>query len=320
MKTINKISHPDRIQSVIQIGNAKTFQQMSDVLSILSKFDALEIFVLAKDGIKSELDTPQKIGLTKKQYYTRLKQLYDLNLITKRGNAYIHTSFGSLIYNEHIISFLNILSNIKELEMIDVLKKSSKFNNNEISEFLSRVSPHKHAEFTKNIIKKTVIVNTFDGMVSKVLETIEFAQHEILIASRFTNDLIINSVLKKSTTGVKVKILADTNTVRGFFNNAEKAISKHDKNDSERTEVVANPFYPSNIERRYVNTPFSLLVVDNKNVGIEIVDNYNPEKFTLSVHTEDRDLAQQIKSSFDEWWEGASLELPQFIYKIDKRS
>lgn len=319
MNPIGKVVDYEKISLILPTQNIEAIQHMSDVLSILSKLDALGIFVLAKDGLKSELDTPQKIGLTKKQYYTRLKQLYDLNLITKRGNTYVHTSFGDLIYNGHIVSFLNTMSNMKEFEMIDVLKKSSKFNNGEISEFLSRINPYNRSELTQISTQKTFVVNTFDGMVSRVLETIEFAQSEILIASRFTNDLIINSVLKKSTSGVKVKILADTNTVRGFFDSNGKAIKK-DKNESERISVVANPFYPSTIERRYVDTPFSLIVVDGKNVGVEIVDNYNPKKFMLSIHVEDKTLAQQLKTSFDKWWGGASLTHPQPLPEIDRKS
>lgn len=319
MKT-NKATNYQQMQSILSINDIKALRQMSDVLSILSKSDALEIFVMAKDGLKSELDTPQKIGLTKKQYYTRLKQLYDLNLISKKGNAYMHTSLGDLIYNEHVVGLLDTISNIKEFEMIDVLKKSSKFDNTEITEFLSRINPSKHSESVPPLVKKTLVIDTFDSMISKALEMIEFAQREIFIASRFTNDLVINSVLKKSTAGVKVKILADTNTVKEFFNNSGKAINKHDKNEAERMTVVANPFYPSNIQRKYVDIPFSLLIVDDRMIGIEIVDNYNPKKFMLSVYTEDPSFARQTKSVFDKWWNDASLAPPQPMSKISNKA
>ncbi|HKU32490.1 MAG TPA: hypothetical protein VJR22_01425 [Candidatus Nitrosotalea sp.] len=320
MKVTGKITEYEQMRSMLSIDNEKTLQRMSDVLSILSKLDALEIFVMSKNGLKSELDTPQKIGLTKKQYYTRLKQLYDLDLIAKKGNTYVHTSFGDLIYHEHIVGFLDTISNLKEFEMIDVLKKSSKFNNNEISDFLSRISPGKHTEFAAPKARKTIIIDAFDNMISKALEMIEFSQDEIFIASRFTNDLIINSVLKKATSGVKVRILADTNTVKEFFNNSGKSISKQDKNTDERINVVANPFYPSNIERRYVDIPFSLLIVDNNAVGMEIVDNYNPKKFMLSVYVEDHSFAEQIKTSFNKWWENSSAVPPQPLSKINNRA
>lgn len=320
MKVTEKIIGHEQVLAMLSIDNERTLQRMSDVLSILSKLDALEIFVMSKNGLISELDTPQKIGLTKKQYYTRLKQLYDLNLITKKENSYVHTSFGDLIYNEHIVGFLDTVSNLKELEMIDVLKKSSKFNNNEISDFLSRINPGKRPDLVTHSVKKTLIIDTFDGMISKALEMIEFAQEEIFIASRFTNDLIINSVLKKATAGVKVRILADTNTVKEFFNNAEKTISKQDKNSDERISVVANPFYPSNIERKYVDVPFSLLIVDGNAVGMEIVDNYNPKKFMLSTYVEDKSFAEQIKLYFNKWWENSVATPPQPLSKVSNRA
>lgn len=315
MTMSKKLLDYEQIRSILPIEDATILYRMNEILSILSKIDALQIFILAKNGLKSELDTPQKVGLTKKQYYTRLKQLHDLGLIAKKGDSYVHTSFGELVYNKHIMGFLHTMSNIKEFEMIDVLKKSSKFNNAEISEFLSRLHP-KNSDFIT--AKKSTVANGFDAMVSKVLEAIEFAQHEILIASRFSNDLIINSTLKKSTVGVKVRILADVNTVRGFFKNSGKEIDKQDKNQAERMEVVANPFYPSNIERRYVHVPFSLIIVDGKDVGMEIVDNYNHDKFMMSVHTEDESLASEMKIGFDKLWSEATLTLPQSVSKIRK--
>ena len=313
MKTIEKLADYEHVKNMLSSDDS-LIQNMSEVLSLLSKVDALQIFVLSKDGLKSELDTPQKIGLTKKQYYTRLKQLYDLNLITKKSDAYIHTSLGDLIYNRHIKGLLQTMSNIKEIEMLDVLKRSSKFNDAEISKFLTKLDP-KHSELS-NAGSRATVEHSFDAMVSKVLETIEFAQHEILIASRFSNDLIINSVLKKSSMGVKVRILADTNTVRGFFKTDGKTVGKKDKNESERIQVVANPFYPSNIERQYAHTPFSLLIVDGKSIGMEIVDNYNPDKFLMSIHTEDENLAEQIRAMFNNWWKESSPNTPQPVERV----
>ena len=113
--------------------------QVMNILSVLSKNDALTIFLMAIKGIKSELDTPTKMGLTKKQYYTRLKQLVDLGLLAKRGDSYTQTTFGNLVYDKHIIGLLNDVKNFKYLEMIDALKENSKFTENDIVEFISKV-------------------------------------------------------------------------------------------------------------------------------------------------------------------------------------
>lgn len=114
-------------------------KNVMEIFSTLSKSDALTIFLLAIKGIKSELDTPTKIGLTKKQYYTRLKQLVDLGLLEKHGDSYTQTTFGRLIYERQFISLLNNVRDYKYLKMIDTLKKNSKFTNDDITEFISKV-------------------------------------------------------------------------------------------------------------------------------------------------------------------------------------
>ena len=88
----------------------KIVSKLSEILSILSKSDALMIFLSARDGLTSELDTPQKIGLTKKQYYTRLKQLVECGLLNKNENKYVHTALGSNVYNKH---FLGLIESMK---------------------------------------------------------------------------------------------------------------------------------------------------------------------------------------------------------------
>jgi len=101
--------------------NPEDLQKAMDVFSAISKYDAFSLFVLAKDGIKSDLDIFEKIGLTRKQYYTRLKQLLDANLIEKKENKseYYHSAFGSMIYQNHLVSVVSNLKKIKELEIID---------------------------------------------------------------------------------------------------------------------------------------------------------------------------------------------------------
>ncbi|MDE1764554.1 MAG: hypothetical protein KGH88_10000, partial [Thaumarchaeota archaeon] len=43
----------EKIGSILSVKNTSTLKRMEDVLSVLSKLDALEIFVLAKTGFRS---------------------------------------------------------------------------------------------------------------------------------------------------------------------------------------------------------------------------------------------------------------------------
>lgn len=284
--------------------------QVMEVLSLLSKNDALTIFLMATKGIRSELETPTKIGLTKKQYYTRLKQLVDLGLLVKFGDSYTQTSFGKLVYKKHLVGLLNNVKNSKYLEMIDTLKGNSKFTDTDIMEFISKIGPQ--ANFVNEQEKKsTVVISSFETMITKVLEIMEFAESEIILVSRFTNELIINTMIKKSNAGVHVKVLADINMVDSFFDKAGPKTKIDDKNKKERMTVVANPYYPTPISRRYVKIPYCLLIVDKKHVGIELVDNHEPKKFKNALFVTNDQLAHQMEDAFTRLWEKASTNPPQ---------
>ncbi len=283
--------------------------KLSDILSVLSKSDALIIFLSAKDGLESELDTPQKIGLTKKQYYTRLKQLVEYGLLSKNESKYFHTEFGKIIYNKHLLGLLDSMKISKELEMIDLLKKSSKFKFEEISNFVSKLNPEMNREGSS--VSHLATITSFDSMVRKVIEMIEFAEKEIILSTRFQNELIINAILKRSEKGIAIKILSDVGMVEGYFQSERDKMKLNDKNNKERINVVSNPFYPAKIERRYTKVPYCLLIVDQKEIGMEVVNNYEPNKFKMAIFGKDSELSAQMKNEFETMWTRSTLNPPQ---------
>jgi sugar-specific transcriptional regulator TrmB len=292
--------------------SSKLLAQITEVLTVLSKNDALTIFLMANEGIKSELDTPTKIGLTKKQYYTRLKQLVDLGLIIKHNESYMQTAFGKVVYQKHIIGLTNNIKNSKYLQMVDVLKADSKFNDVDIMEFISKVEPQIRTDL-EHTRKDSVVVSSYEDMVRKILEMTEFAQNEILLVTRFQNELIINAILKKANSGVSVKILADINSVENYF---EKDMPvKSDRNKKERENVVSNPYYPSRIDRRYVQVPFCIMIIDNKHIGLEIVDLNESKKFKMAIFEESVSLASSMTLLFNELWQKSSMSHPKIITK-----
>jgi predicted transcriptional regulator len=303
----------DEVSGLALKDNSKLLAQLTDVLSVLSKNDALTIFLMTEEGIRSELDTPAKIGLTKKQYYTRLKQLVDLGLVEKHNESYTQTAFGKVVYRKHILGLTNNIKNSKYLQMVDALKANPKFNEKDIMELISKVEPQINIDLQESPKKNSTITSSYEDMVRKILEMIEFSQSEILLVTRFQNELIINSILKKASSGVTVKILADTGMVKEYFEKESEIIS--DKNKTERVRVVSNPFYPSKADRRYAHIPFCLLVVDNKHVGLEIVDITEPRKFKMAIFTEDQILSSHMTSLFNNLWQKSDAIPPKIVTK-----
>ncbi|MFZ1076507.1 MAG: hypothetical protein WAN47_03640 [Nitrosotalea sp.] len=260
----------------------------------------------------SELDTPQKIGLTKKQYYTRLKQLVEFGLLGKRENKYEHTALGNLVYEKHVVGLLNNMKISKELEMIDLLKRTSKFKPEEISNFVSKINPESNIYENLDVVKNRFeLTSTYDSMVRKVLELVDFAETGILLASRFQDERIINAILKKTAMGIHTKVISDINLVADYFESEKDKMKIDDKNKKERINVVANPFYPSKIDRKYLKVPYCMLIIDGKYVGLEIINNCEPEKFKMALFGIGEKLSTQLKDEFDKMWISASATPPK---------
>ena len=86
-------------------------------------------------------------------------------------------------------------------------------------------------------------------MVSTIVERIEFCKSEILLASRFTNEVIINNILRKARAGVNVKVLAEKSLVEQFFSEQNKYLID-DKNNVERNKSNRRPMVSSKCEQK----------------------------------------------------------------------
>ncbi len=280
------------------------------LLSILSKKDALSIFLLAKDGLKAETDTPQQIGLTRKQYYTRLKQLVDAGLIDKSGDTYLHTTLGTFVHQRHLLELLEQIRNIKQMKMIDTLKRTSQFSEDEIANFVGKIAGI--APATK-VSPKVEVIWSYEDMVSTIIERTEFCKNEILLATRFLNEIIINNVLRKAKSGVNVKVLADVSLVKQYVDAENKSLALIDKNTTERVNVVGNPWYPGNVSRRLAKIPFCMIILDGKEVGIELIDWNEPQKFNGVVFIKDENTCGALIDFYQKLWNGASEDIAKVL-------
>jgi len=128
--------------SICEEANKQILKDVTKLLSIISKQDALLIFSIAKDGMESSSMNYNKMGLTRKQYYTRLMQLKREGLIERNGNFYYHTTLGTFIYENCVNMLLAAIRNRKYMAMVDVLKHSNYFSQD--------------ATLTKNVINNIV--------------------------------------------------------------------------------------------------------------------------------------------------------------------
>ena len=288
-----------------------TVKNSLELLSVLSRRDNLTIFMSAADdkGINADLSTHQHLGIPKKTYYTRLRQLITAGLVRKSEGTYIHTTLGSIVYQKHF-ELMHQIRNIKHFRMIDALKSSKEFTDEDIKTFVGKlVTDNISSTYSSNNNNHVDIMWKYEEMVSAILQRIELCRDEILLASKYTNELIINSMLHKVRAGIKVKVITDKSLVRKFFEQFQENMAGiKDKNTLERRNVVGNPWYPGNIERRLLIFPFSIIILDHKEVGIELIHANDPKTFNGVIFVRDENIANIMTRYYQKIWESSTSQ------------
>ncbi len=282
-----------------------SFESTIKLLSVLSKKNNLMLFMSVKNGLLADSSSPHNVGLSKKVYYTSLKQLINSGLVIKNGGKYLHTSLGSVIYEAHILKLTEQMRNTKHLRMIDTLKYSGGFSDTDIEKFISNLSGV--GTSTPDIPAKIEMVWTYEDMVSAIVERTEFCRNEILLASRYFNEIIINSILRKAKLGLGVQVISEKSLVTQFFEQNNHMIL-NDKNSQERSNVVGNPWYPGKIDRQVGNVPFSIIIFDRKEVGIEFIDANESKIFKSAIFLRDEQTAKIMTEYFQKMWTANSKD------------
>ena len=281
-----------------------------NVYSVLSHKDSLKIFAMAKDGLKISPYIIDKLDISPKAYYRALKQLKDAGLVEKKkdnaGNIkYFHTTFGTIVYQRNVVDMTQYMQSLEKMQMIDTLRRTEKFSEADIFNLTQGNIPSAIFRSTNNVD----IIMSFDKVIQKLLERIDYCKNEILISTRICPEIVINKILEKSKLGVKVKVIADIDLIKEYLRSQEEFVDSLDQKNpiKERKCVVANPWYPdNNINRRIADIPFGVIILDKTEVGIELVNSNNPKEFCGGIFITDEKIAMTMNEFYQQIWEKAS--------------
>jgi sugar-specific transcriptional regulator TrmB len=249
--------------------------------------------------------------MSKKQYYNALHKLKILGLLEKTDGLYHHTVSGSILYKQVIQQIIQLSKRQKELRIIDVLKKTGQYSDDEIRKFIEQITKDNNNLVPKSAATNNTIINSYEEMVKTIRDRIELANREILIATRTSFDEGIAALINSIKLGVKVRILVDERLISEYHRVYSSSIQKseslpviHAKHSEERMKVVENPWYHSDveIERRVGQIPFGLIIFDRNEVGIELVDSYNPDKFTAGILVKDSQIGDAMLKLYEKLW------------------
>jgi hypothetical protein len=277
----------------------------------------MKVFLAAANGVRLSAPTLSTLKLTRKKYYKALKQLKVANLVEKSKGLYSHTTFGKIVYQRNIIELEQYRKYIEEMGAVDTIKSTlapqleDKFAR--IFERLvlqNKEEPHSNPALAPMISSKKVeIIYTIEEMISMLLKCISLCKEQILVGTRFSPEAVINSILDKSRQGVHVKVLADVDLIKEYVklhNISGATLDSDDRDSSERLNVIANPWYPNkSINRRICNLPFGLIIIDKMEVGIELVNSKQPDKFNMGILIRDKEASAIMEQYYEGMWRNA---------------
>lgn len=267
------------------------------ILSVLANQDSLKIFYLAKEGITSSTKTIKELDITQKRYYTRLSELLDANLIQKDDGVYRHTSLGGAIFR--IIELLgDLVEKREQLELLDKIRHSKTLSINEKEEIIRTLAKDKMEEFINLIdggIRPVGIVYRFEDIVEGTIKLLEKAEKEVYIASRYTENKIVEAILKNLSRGVEWHLLSgDKSNLSQKFQMLRIMLS-HPK----MIKIYYEIFRSKNVQTGYIeDLPYSFIVVDRKYVGVEL-PKPNSNEFFVGLFFENKTLAEKLIEAFN---------------------
>jgi predicted transcriptional regulator len=254
----------------------------AEVFAILADKQSVEILNTASTGLQS---SSNGIGnQTKKQYYVRLKRLVDIGLIEKRQSIYKLTSFGSIVYENHLKTMDKIIPNYWQIKSFDILKSRNDFP---VEQKERITNEYVETNGLKGVINTThlssfSVVKRFDDLVVEILKVLDNAEKEVYFATRYHDPHVSSKVFEKLAKGVTIHIL-DGNPEQITVENRLAAIIRTPPN-RETAEMVKKITTSSRFDlKRLPNLPQSFMVVDGIQVVYDTVNVINPEQFSIAI-------------------------------------
>lgn len=276
-----------------------------EILEALANESSIKIFKQASTGLKSGETVLEKMGLTKRQFYSRLKKLVNLGLISKTEGVYKHTSLGSLVNSIQIKPLEEALVNYWNLLAIDELKQSKVIPQQEQERIVqSIINKSRLQEYLiQDGGQPTKIMSTYDELVREILRLIDLARSEIYIASRYYEPNVSLRIMEKFGEGVSLNILDGNPSGTSLVTRLKTAL-----NDP-ATHSLAKAMLESpkvRIKNRILE--YSFIVVDGQYCGFEVVNPLNPHGFNLAVEFKNQEISRKMIDLFENLW--TSSEIP----------
>jgi predicted transcriptional regulator len=207
-----------------------------------------------------------------------------MGLIEKQQTVYKLTTFGSLVFTNHVKTMDKLIPNYWHIKSIDVLKTRYDFPPEQKEEIINEYVSTTNLSDLINATQLTSfnVVKRFENLIPEVMKVLDNAENEVYFATRYYDPHVSKMVFEKFSKDVTIHIL-DGNPDQISVENRLAAIIRTPPN-REVAEMVKKLLKSSRFDlKRLPDLPLSFIVVDKIQVVYETINFINPEQFTVAV-------------------------------------
>ena len=298
------------------------FGSMVNILDALGNHDALSIFIYVENGMPSSKLAIQELGLTQKRFYSRLKELIDVDLIEKNEGGYQYTTLGR-VFSKIGYTLLDVLENREQFELLEKLRDSSSLTSSEVNKITSVVSKGSadvsgifNMIFLSDKQDSVEAIPSYEILVERLVEEITRSEKSILLGSRYIDSKVIDAQLKASKRGVTARVLMAKEHLEDKVNKLQLLLSP-----SLMLSILEYFNAPKLDEfMREGNIPFSFCIVDEERCFFEL-PSFGNNDFTIAFFVGDKTIGDKFTDMFSVLWGTAEKrEVPRIFQMLKKIS
>jgi hypothetical protein len=249
------------------------YEKLASLIDILGDPNTLKILDQASTGFESKKEKIEQLEITPRKYYRSLRKLYSSGLIVSFENKYKLSSLGEFM---HKIIFNDASTYLFEDQtLLEPLKEVGK----------------------KIEIR---IINNYRDLTSLLSKSIEKSNSQILLATRYVDLIVVQSIIFALQRNVKVKTITNEKV---DFSSFIKLVGGFLKN----IRPNALKFVAGQDNYRVGDVPFSFIIVDDEITIFEIPD----KEFQLAFVSTHKEVANSLSHLFWETWKASkTLRIP----------
>ncbi|MDA4118868.1 MAG: hypothetical protein OK455_11070 [Thaumarchaeota archaeon] len=261
--------------------------QLVDLMKALGDKNTLTIFKAAGEGLKGTYKANEELGLSRKQYYSRIENLVDLGLVRKESGSYRQTYLGTTL-GKQLQLIGGSLKRPEYLQAIGIVQDSTSFSQAEKNSLIHTLS----SEVGTSQESSSQLYNSFEKLVDGLKFWIQRAEKEIILATRYYDPGIAPLIFGAFSRGVKINFI-DGNPEATSFRNRLAAVMRTPPNTETLLQVKKFTTSP-NVKLTMMSLAYSFFVVDGIHCGVEIPNPLNPEEFNMAISFSDAVAADKL--------------------------